>query len=186
MPFAKVTVSAGRKRVFDSVFPTSKLEDLAPTPAATPIFSASEPGQPFGGHFDKARDVSEASAAAESIPEQVVWDRHWHTATSFLTFPDKALIADEDVKDLKNFRTRLSKPKQDVSEALAYLASQRSKDSRDLSPGPEHNLNAWYVNEVRRHFLGFIRPALMQVSVCCSLRPAVSDMSSFCKSIRIQ
>lgn len=168
MPVSQVPVPVGRKRIFDSVFPSSKLKDLAPTPAATPVLGSTEPGQAFGGHCDQSFSSAEPPVSSEPIPEQVVWDRHWHTATAFLTFPDKALIADEDAEDLKLLRSRFSKPKRDVSEALAYLASPKLRHMKNS--GPEFNLNAWYINEVRRHFLAFVKPVLTQVSICPKIR----------------
>lgn len=160
MTYPNLPVSAGRKRVFDSVFPGSRLKDLAPTPAATPVLGSTEPGHTFGGDSNQSFNAPEASVS-ESIPEQVIWDRHWHTATTFLTFPDKALVAGEDVEDLKLLRSRLSKPRCEVSEALVYLASKQPKALN--SSDPEQDLLAWYTNEVRRHFLAFVRPMLLEV-----------------------
>lgn len=162
--FQNVPVSIGRKRVFDSVFQLSPLKDLPPTPVATPDLGSSAPGQSFGGHYQPTPNTENHSLPVEAFPEQVIWDRSWHTATSFLSLPEKTLTFDRADEESELLKAWLKSPTPDVSEALFYVGSPSSR-WKTLRVGlKEHDLKEWYTNEVRRHFLTHMRPALLNVS----------------------
>ncbi|KAK2766254.1 hypothetical protein FQN54_007771 [Arachnomyces sp. PD_36] len=172
-----IPLSKGRKRIFDSVFAPAPLENISPTPVATPVLgSNTAPGQPFGGFG------AGASATEDPVPEQVTWDRAWHTATSFLSLPiegykgiDEILVGvnldsaldfapdgeDEDHGLLKRW-AKDSPPSQEVYDALFYVVSPSSRGQIARAKSNAHDLKEWYMNETRRHFLACFAPVLFK------------------------
>jgi anaphase-promoting complex subunit 2 len=171
----------GRKRVFDSVFPSSRLKGLAPTPSATPVLGQTEFGQSFGGP-DRFSFSSSPVEASDAYPEQVIWDRAWHTATSFLTLPglDFLQLAREQ---LDSFAARYSKVSKNTLESIQYVASKRAEQSPGQKSDRE-NLMDWYSDHVQRHFLAYSKPSILQVSSVHLHRPLLTYSSSF--TVRMQ
>lgn len=159
-----------RKRVFDSVFAPTSLKSLAPTTGATPA-SAFTPDQPLGTTTQPSTAANESDVKIEeSSPEQIIWDRAWHAATTFLSFPDRGfeVLTTGDPDGAQSTTSRLdssSLPSREISDSLAYLLAPSSR-GRALRAGlKEHDLVEWYGNEMRRHFLTNFRAGFVQVSI---------------------
>lgn len=149
---------AGRKRVFDSVFPSSRLKDLAPTPTATPVLGQTDFGQSFGGPslFSISHSPIEGS---DAYPEQIIWDRAWHYATSFLALPRRDFVLQRQQQDLDAFAAHYNKPTKAAVEAIRYVISNRHRE-----PGRARaSLIEWYRDHVREHFLAYSKKALIGV-----------------------
>lgn len=174
-----VPLSRSRKRVFDSVFAPAPLENISPTPVATPVLgSNAATGQSFGGFGGGG-----GGSAEEPVPEQVTWDRAWHTATSFLFLPIAGhkdvdeILGDFNVEDvygsgpdggerehaLLEGWARQSPPSQEVYDALFYVVSASSRGQMLRAKSKGHGLKEWYMNETRRHFLACFAPVLFKV-----------------------
>jgi hypothetical protein len=154
---------ASRKRVFDSVFPSSRLKDLAPTPAATPVLGQPEFSQSFGGPAFSPTSYSR-SEASDIYPEQVIWDRAWHSVTSFLALPQKDFVERRQQQDLNAFTTHYNKASKNVTESFRYVASKlKERPARDQKADYE-NIVEWYTDHVRGHFLLYSKPCLSRVS----------------------
>ena len=154
---------AAQKRVFASVFPISSNSNTIPTPVATPVLGFTREGQSFGGHqIPLSPDLKSHSDIAT---EQVKWDRAWHIATSFLKLPEEQITYIQANLDERQLRGHWMKEcNAEVSRALAYLLSPTL--TGHASVGLDHqdgDLVAWYTNEVRRHFLAYVRPVVTQV-----------------------
>lgn len=149
---------AGHKRVFDSVFPSSCLKDLNPTPAATPVLGQAEFGQSFGG--PSISSVSPPSTeGSEAYPEQVVWDRAWHSATSFLTLPGRDFVLQRQQRHLDTFAAHYNKPTKSVVDSIRYvIANGQAERGRE-----RESLLAWYRDHVRGHFLAYSKKPLLRV-----------------------
>lgn len=154
---------AAQSRVFASVFPTSSTANTVPTPVATPILGFTSEGQSFGG--PQTQLPTEPASPSDRAAEQVKWNRAWHIATSFLKLPEEQVPFDPANLDESQPKGRWTKrPDAGVSQAVSYLLSASSKDHAS-SVGHERDgdLVAWYTNEVRRHFLTFVRPTVTEV-----------------------
>jgi anaphase-promoting complex subunit 2 len=154
---------AGRKRVFDSVFPSSRLKDLAPTPAATPVLGQTELGQSFGGPAFSPISYS-PSEASDLYPEQVVWDRAWHSATSFLALPQRDFVERRQQQDLDAFTTHYNKASKTVKGSFRYVASKLQEQRAREKKADHENILEWYTDHVRGHFLSYSKPSLSRVS----------------------
>ncbi|KAL1982174.1 hypothetical protein VTN96DRAFT_1654 [Rasamsonia emersonii] len=161
-------LSMSRKRVFDSVFAPTSLKSLAPTTGATPA-SAFTPDQPLGTTTQPSTAANESDVKIEeSSPEQIIWDRAWHAATTFLSFPDRGfeVLTTGDPDGAQSTTSRLdssSLPSREISDSLAYLLAPSSR-GRALRAGlKEHDLVEWYGNEMRRHFLTNFRAGFVQL-----------------------
>jgi anaphase-promoting complex subunit 2 len=155
--------TVGRKRVFDSVFPSSRLKDLAPTPSATPVLGQTEFGQSFGGPLSSPFSQSSIEAS-EGYPEQIVWDRAWHSATSFLTLPGRDFVGQTLQRDLDAFTAHYNKPPKDVTESIRYVASKQYADRAQEQNRKHESIVEWYTDHVRGHFLAYSKPSLLRVS----------------------
>ncbi len=154
---------AGRKRVFDSVFPSSCLKDLAPTPAATPVLGQTEFGQSFGGPIYSPTSHAALEASA-TYPEQVIWDRAWHAATSFLVLPERSFMELRDRRYLDTLAAHYNKVPKDAIESIRYVILKHQEE-RALEQRIEHeSLLDWYTNHVRGHFLAHSKAPLLRVS----------------------
>jgi anaphase-promoting complex subunit 2 len=154
---------ACRKRVFDSVFPSSRLKDLAPTPAATPVLGQTEFGQSFGGPAFSPTSYS-PSEASDLYPEQVIWDRAWHSATSFLALPQRDFVEGRQQQDFNAFTAHYNKASKNVIESFRYVASTlQERPARERKVDHE-NIVEWYTDHVRAHFLSYSKPSLSRVS----------------------
>ncbi len=151
---------AGRKRVFDSVFPSSCLMDLAPTPATTPVLGQTEFGQSFGGPIF----LPTSQEASTTYPEQIIWDRAWHAATSFLALPERSFMERGDRRYLDTLAAHYNKVPKDAIESIRYIILKHQEE-RALEQRIEHeSLLDWYTNHVRGHFLAHCKASLLRVS----------------------
>jgi anaphase-promoting complex subunit 2 len=150
---------AGRRRVFDSVFPSSRLKDLAPTP----VLAQTGFVQSFGGPA-MSPISSSPNEPLNAYPEQVIWDRAWHSATSFLSLPGRNLVEQRRQQDLESLAAHYNKPSKDAAASIRYVIShQRAEGARDRQTGHE-NIIEWYTDHVRGHFLAYSKPFLLRVS----------------------
>ena len=150
---------AGHRRIFDSVFPSSRLKDLNPTPAATPVLGQADFGQSFGGPSISSISVSSIEAS-EAYPEQVIWDRAWHTATSFLALPGQDFVLQRQQRYLDAFAAHYNKPTKSAVDSIRYVISNGQAER-----GGEHeSLLAWYRDHIRGHFLAYSKKPLLRVS----------------------
>lgn len=71
-------------------------------------------------------------------------------------------------------------PNKDAIEAIRYLVLSNEDGNID---GRE-NLMEWYVCEVRRHFLGWVKPScnIPEVSIIGGVSDAKTDSASYSKS----
>ncbi|KAF7507940.1 hypothetical protein GJ744_009974 [Endocarpon pusillum] len=148
---------AGRKRVFDSVFPSSCLKDLAPTPVLSqtefdrsvvePIFSPT---------------LRPAPEALTTYPEHVIWDRAWHAATSFLTLPERDFVERRDRRDLDAFAAAYNKVPRDAVESIRYVILKHQEERARGQKTEHENLVEWYTNHVRGHFLAHSKAPLLR------------------------
>ncbi|EFW22010.1 hypothetical protein D8B26_002105 [Coccidioides posadasii str. Silveira] len=161
--FPNVPISIGRKRVFDSVFPPAPLSAVSPTPDITSALGYTQSSS-------LQKRPSTPRSDPDTIPEQVTWDRAWHTATAFLSIPDEKLSFstkgrnddDLDDKDLIKRWSREQRPSQSILDALFYVISDSSVGKKLRAGLKEYDLQAWYANEVRRHFLTNFRDTLIK------------------------
>ncbi|KAK2807290.1 hypothetical protein FQN50_005444 [Emmonsiellopsis sp. PD_5] len=158
-------LSVGRKRVFDSIFPPAPLSNISPTPISSPVQSFSGVGEPSGS----TQQSPHRAWDQEIVPEQVTWDRAWHTATAFLSIPNgrfriNGVNDNDDARDDETLLRRWAKnpPSQAVSESLFYVGADTSP-GRQLRDGlKENDLKEWYMSETRRHFLFNFRDFLVK------------------------
>lgn len=154
-----VPLAIGRKRVFDAVFPPTLLikvnDTLHSVADATPSLA-----KPFTFNSDIAS-------------EQATWDRSWDTATAFLSIPDKKLILADDKATgdelsestlLKQWSQR-QRPSRSILDALYHVGADSSMGKEFRASSKEYDIQEWYMNEVRRHFLANLRGALLKVGV---------------------
>ena len=164
MAAALTSTKRRRRAVFASVFPVPAAVTTAPTPVATPDPSFVLPGQAFGGPV-AAHGASFGGLPSEpdGADEQIRLDRAWHTATSFLTLPRAALTAGrENVQDDGIYSKWFDPCPPDVGDAIARILSSRDTTRGSTTPD-DRDLVEWYTNEVRRHFLEFVRPQVQEV-----------------------
>ncbi|EQL38048.1 anaphase-promoting complex subunit 2 [Blastomyces dermatitidis ATCC 26199] len=163
--FQNIPLSISRKRVFDSVFPPAPLSNISPTPVSSPVQGFTRPGETFDiGYKQGARRSSEP----EYVPEQVTWDRAWHTATSFLSIPDEGFRNngagdDDETRDEETLLRRWAKgpPSQLVSDSLFYVGADSSPGRALRQASEEEDVKEWYLTEMRRHFLTNFRDFLV-------------------------
>ena len=151
-----------KRKIFNSVFPLSKLEATTPTPVATPDQGFTAPGQPFGGPNNAYSSLQIPSSPSSALAsEQIRWSRAWHTATSFLSLQDEAIAVVGSDMPLQLARWDFDRDS-DVENALLYLLSPSSGRKQRLT-AEDQNLQEWYSNEVRRHYLTHLRKGLVKV-----------------------
>lgn len=154
---------AAQKRVFTSVFPISSTATTVPTPVATPVLGFTGEGQSFGGpQIPLSPDLS---APSDIAAEQVTWNRAWHIATSFLKLPEEQITYIQANLDESQLRGQWMKEcSADVSRAVSYILTSSSRGHTSFAlHHQDGDLVAWYTNEVRRHFLAYVRPVVSQV-----------------------
>ena len=154
---------AGRKRIFESVFPPSRLKDLAPTPAATPVLGQTEFNQSFGGPIFSPTSLSPPEASA-SYPEQVIWDRTWHTAISYLDLSGRDFVEQRQQQVLNAFTAHYNNAPKDVVESIRYLISKHQEKLAQGQKTEHGSILEWYTDHVRGHFLGYSTQSLLRVS----------------------
>ena len=154
---------AAQKRIFTSVFPISSTATTVPTPVATPVLGYTGEGQSFGGpQIPLSPDLSSPS---DLVAEQVKWNRAWHIATSFLKLPEEQITYVQANLDESQLRGHWMKDcDAEVFRAVSYLLLSGSKGQASFAlHHQDGDLVAWYTNEVRRHFLNYVRPVVIQV-----------------------
>ncbi|OJD22289.1 hypothetical protein ACJ73_06366 [Blastomyces percursus] len=156
--FQHTPLSISRKRVFDSVFPPAPLSNISPTPVSSPVQSFTRPGETFDSGY--SQQGAHRSSEPEYVPEQVTWDRAWHTATSFLSIPDEGFRNsgdgdDDETRDEETLLRRWAKgpPPQLVSDSLFYVGADSSPGRALRQASKEDDVKEWYLTEMRRHFL---------------------------------
>ncbi|OAL62164.1 anaphase-promoting complex subunit ApcB [Trichophyton rubrum] len=166
--FQHVPSSIGQKRVFDSVFPPSLLSGISSD--VTRVLGYAPPGALFGS-TQLSSDLENASSTSEEPePEQVTWDRSWHTATAFLAIPDKRFNisnngnCDDHIGDrvlLK--RWARDPPTTKTRDSLYYVGADASQGKDLRKELKECDLKLWYINETRRHFLTNFKDSLIHI-----------------------
>lgn len=185
--------SRSQRRVFDSVFPPASLKDIAPTPTATPLLGHTSPGQAFGfgfglqpqtssGHEHASLTASHGHGSSgvedgdDGSPEQVVWNRAWHAATSSLSFPDHGFQALMETDLTENGMYERWSPSnlgsREARAAFMYLLSPSSQGRHLRRDSGEDDLLKWYDLEIRRHFLTNFKSGFVMVCIYYSSRPS--------------
>lgn len=164
-PQHPISIFQTSRQIFQSVFPPSA-SAILPTPHATPSpsFAIQAPQTPTPSHGYNTRHhpnlVSPSPVSLLPSPAVVFAkeSRAWHLATSYLSFKNAPF---PDLVDVwfENFH---SEPAKDVLEAMKYLIST-TDDARE---GTRDSLLEWYTCEVRRHFLGWVKPDIGIPAVC--------------------
>ncbi|KAL8741018.1 MAG: hypothetical protein Q9190_006336, partial [Brigantiaea leucoxantha] len=135
-------------KIFAAVFGSSK-ETSIPTPVSTPVLGSGE----FG-----------SSQTESNVPEQVQWDRAWHTATTFLALPRRPLpheLDDESVEKLDG--TWFKACNVEILKAIRYLVSRDSPGYCLRRHQRQDDLLQWYFEEVgQRHYLTYVRPTVLE------------------------
>ncbi|KGQ02025.1 hypothetical protein PAAG_11201 [Paracoccidioides lutzii Pb01] len=158
--------SIGHKRVFDSVFPPAPLSNVSPTPASSPVQRFTQV-ESFSSSQQQAKTPLR-SIEPENVPEQVTWDRSWHTTTTFLSIPNEGFINDEyEDNDERNEEALLrrwakDRPSQEISDSLFYVWADSSPGKALREGSKDDDLGEWYKGEMRRHFLANFRDFLVQ------------------------
>ena len=149
---------AVRQRSFSAVFPPSA-DVLVPTPTATPVLGSTGFSDSFGG------PVASDAGAESSGAEQIRWDRAWHTATAYLSLPDKPITAAQATQDDASLRAQWIKPfTAEVANAVSYLLSEDSFGRQLRRHSTRDNLLEWYYEEIgSRHYVDYVRPGLLKV-----------------------
>lgn len=151
-----IPTSQTSRRIFESVFPPSASATL-PTPLASPSPAlAHQPPSTTPSHGYNTRHhpnlitpppVSLVPSPAALFAKE---SRAWHLATSYLSFQN-AQFPGSIEEWLESFHLE---PAKDVLEAMRYLISTTD----DSGEGTRESLLEWYICEVRRHFLGWVKP----------------------------
>lgn len=166
---------SAQKRVFTSVFPISSTATTVPTPVATPVLGFTGEGQSFGG--PQIPLSPEISSPSDIAAEHVQWIRAWHIATSFLKLPEEQITDVQANLDENQLRGHWMKEcNVEVARAVSYLFSSSQRgDGSFAAHHQDGDLVAWYTNEVRRHFLAYVRPVVTQVRQRWSVARNLSD-----------
>ncbi|CAD6452966.1 0b3476e3-4c36-4ce8-b648-0fb38e27f47e [Sclerotinia trifoliorum] len=161
------TLTARRKRVFDSVF--KKPEISEPTPAASPTDSFITPSQPFerpDGFNNEPKRTSSSNTTSsqelsgpigdqsvDQVRDQIQWDRSWHTVTYRLQLSD----VPPDPSSIEALESPSLPPDPSFDVALKDVL-----DSARRLPFAMHteDLLVWHTQQVRRHLLHQILPIL--------------------------
>ncbi|PGH18973.1 hypothetical protein AJ79_00006 [Helicocarpus griseus UAMH5409] len=180
-------LSIGRKRVFDSVFPPAPLSSISPTPVSSPVQSFARAAESFGQQPQKPPRPHEP----ETVPEQVTWDRAWHTATAFLSIPNEGFRhnGDGDNDETRDEETLLRRwartpPSQVVSDSLFYVGADSSSGKALRRGSKEDDLKEWYMSEMRRHFLANFRDSLVQGLKTKNCPDALSNLVRYLRLIQ--
>ncbi|KAI5306860.1 hypothetical protein KEM56_006720 [Ascosphaera pollenicola] len=151
MAYSLFPSTASRKRIFDAA-----VNDL-PSPKRCSTRSVRPDQSPDAHHRQRTYKPPDTETATEG------WDRAWHTATAFLTFPDKELRLKEDQGEPSKVSRRWLKrpPSQAVLDSIKYIRSNSPHGRRLATLADGNDLQLWFFNEVRRHFLVNFRPPLV-------------------------
>ncbi|KAL9610999.1 MAG: hypothetical protein Q9167_004344 [Letrouitia subvulpina] len=130
-----------QSRIFAAVFAPSTVASI-PTPAATPDLGSAE--------FENPGTESGA-------PEQIQWDRAWHTATTFLSLPKEPTptLLDEEGVELLNGKW-FKRCNAEIIRAIRYLVARESPGYRLRRYQKQDDLLQWYFEEAgQRHFMAY-------------------------------
>ncbi|KAI9837422.1 MAG: hypothetical protein M1837_002967 [Sclerophora amabilis] len=151
-------IQQSRRRIFSSVFPSSPLASELPTPVATPDPSFLAPGQAFGV-IPGDHGPSATHPSLNIASERTKWNRAWHTVTSFLILPREVIDAALDSSQIR--KRWLKRASLEVSTCLEVLVSPFAAVNTASDGDSKDSIVEWYLNEVRRHYLAFVRPNLL-------------------------
>ena len=148
---------SARKRIVAAVFPP--LPDASnPTPAATPVLGSNDPA---GEAWTFPIEPEPENLATQ----QIRWDRAWHTATTFLSLPAEPLTAAHANLNEEALRGRWIKPyTPEISNDVRYVIAPQSRRRQLRAISPDDDLLEWYLDQVQRHYLGFVRPGVLKVT----------------------
>ncbi|KAF8438297.1 hypothetical protein BGX38DRAFT_910752 [Terfezia claveryi] len=167
-------LSRRRKRVFESVFPPS---DAVAAGVPTPVASFIGSTQSHSSQSQSQDTQSQGSGGASSQVERD-WDRAWHAATTVLRFEDGgfegALVGDETPwvtlknKYISQKEDAMNKYPGVESGIRALLTKFAEEEAEQTSLGcgcgearTVPNLVEWYSWEVKRHYLAWIKPKIV-------------------------
>ncbi|KAI9671624.1 MAG: hypothetical protein M1829_004629 [Trizodia sp. TS-e1964] len=152
----KISKASRQNSVLSSVFPTTASSLNIPTTPATPNSSFLIPGQPL---VEPSEYNYNSGAALDTnlANEQIKWNRAWQTATSFLTLPRRQLKPDITKGETTIFLRPLWMKDSTVEsqDAISYLLSSK------FTNGESQSLLEWYLTEVRKHIMDWIRPDII-------------------------
>lgn len=107
------------------------------------------------------------------MPEQITWDRSWHTAIAFLAIPDRGFYLevtkrgyyiDDELDDSQLLkRWRRDRPSTAIRESLFYIGADVSRGREQRANMKDCDIKQWYLDETRRHFLLNFRDQLIKV-----------------------
>lgn len=145
--------SSSRKRIFEAMSPDIPLSKRRLTLSASSENS-----------IESVQRMDTSETASHEV-ERVEWDKAWHTAIAFLTFPDKELRLREDQGDLSRASRRWLKrpPSQAVLDSIQFVKSHPLRDLHSRPLVHDGNIQLWFFDEIRRHFLLNFKPALIKV-----------------------
>ena len=148
-----------RKGVFSAVFPSATKATI-PTPSATPLLGSA----PFGGASFAFSDPSPLDGG-DRASERIIWERAWHSATSFLSLQDATIRTQDGEDDLGSLQKRWIKPcSAEVASSITYVVSEQSEGRRLRASSWEDNLIDWYTQEVGRHYFQYQLPQVLKVT----------------------
>ena len=151
--------TAGRRRVFESIFP-SVIQKSVPTPTATPLIGAGEFPQ---ASFQSSPILGFEDPAAESIK----WERAWHNATAFLSLRNAPVdLQEASLRDDVLSRKWIKPCTKEISSSIAYVVSEQSVGHRLRGEKDEYDLLRWYCSEVERHYVDYQVSVLHYVRGC--------------------
>ncbi|KAI1360910.1 Cullin family protein [Xylaria arbuscula] len=155
--------NARKRRAVHSVFPTDAFSQ--PTPHSTPLPTAVEQGQPFGGALTQGQtqqpltpqkwttfSASEFPLEHTHASHQTRFDRAWHTVTSRIALPP-SVSAEDSFGPLPE--------QQDIDGGLfdALLDVINHSSRLPLATHTEDIL-AWHTQQMRQHFVSYVLPLL--------------------------
>lgn len=148
---------AAYDRVFSAVFPPTSDIDLA-TPAATAVLGSDGFREPPSSFTTETNPLTGAE-------EQIKWDRAWHTATTYLTFPNVRITAANASQLLEASKETWSNSyTREVSRALEYVLSEDSYGRKIRRHLKKDDLVKWYFEKIgTRHFVECVKPSLIKV-----------------------
>lgn len=148
---------SARKRIIAAVFPPLPYANN-PTPAATPVL----------GSYDPAGEAWTFPIEPEPenlATQQIRWDRAWHTATTYLSLPPEPLTPAHADLGEKGLRGKWIKPyTPEISNDVTYVTAAQSRGHQQRPISLDDDLLEWYLDQVQRHYVGFVRPGVLKVS----------------------
>lgn len=145
-----------QKRIVAAVFPPLPYA-TNPTPAATPVLGSND-------HVGEAWIFPIEPEPENLATQQIRRDRAWHTATTFLSLPAEPLTAAHASQGEEALRGKWIKPyTPDISNNVEYVIAPQSRGSQLRAVSPDDDLLEWYLEQVQRHYVRFVRPGVLKV-----------------------